>query len=258
MIRESGKTQKVKALVQNPEKAPYLKQLGKLYMISRSEEPFRDRQEAGRLLAQTLLRYHGEKTVVLGIPRGGVVVANEIANVLSAPLDVVFAHKLGAPENPELAMGAVTENGALYLNERITSRLIILPEYIAAEKERQLNHIKQKSALFRRLRPKIPLKGKTVIITDDGVATGATLQAALWSARMEKPKKLIAAVPVGPEETLRQLSVDADEMVCLRVPAFLTAIGQFYIHFGQVEDSEVLEMLKRSVKRRRNHEHRNA
>ena len=249
MVFSKRKTRQVKARDQYPEEAPYHKQAGKLRVLTRSEEPFRDREEAGQLLAQALLKWRGEGVVVLGIPRGGVVIADEIAMTLNADLDIVFAHKLGAPENPELAIGAVTENGAVYLNEAITSRLIILPEYIIAEKERQLSNIKQRSALFRQLRPKVPLKDKIVIVTDDGVATGATLQAALWSARLEGPKKLIAAVPVGPEETLRRLSHDADDVVCLRVPAYLMAIGQFYVRFKQVEDSEVLEILKRSAKK---------
>lgn len=214
-----------------------------LRILSRSSTPFADREEAGKLLADELSDYRGKKAVVLGIPRGGVVVGHELARGLDAELDIVLAHKLGTPGHEELAMGSVTEDGKLFLNREVVEELGVREPYIQQEKARQLAEIKRRSELIRRVRPKIPLKGRIVIVTDDGVATGATTQAALWAARLEQPEKLIAAIPVGPEDTIMRLAEDVDELLCLSVPPFFQAVGQFYQRFYPVGDQEVLKIL---------------
>jgi putative phosphoribosyl transferase len=213
-------------------------------ILSHSSLPFYDRQEAGRLLADELSRYRGKSTVVLGIPRGGIVVGREIARALGAELDVVLAHKLGTPGHEELALGSVAEDGRLFLNQELVDELGVEEDYIQQEKARQLAEIRRRAALFRSARPRVALKGKVVIVTDDGVATGATTQAAFWAVRLEQPRKLIAAIPVGPEDAIRRLSRDVDEMICLRAPPLFAAVGQFYQRFYPVEDDEVLEILR--------------
>lgn len=226
--------------------------MGGTRIISHSDERFSDRQEAGRLLARELKKIESRDTraVVLGIPRGGIIVAREIALALDADLDIVLSRKLGAPHNPELAVGAVSEDGRVFLNEDVVSSLAVDDGYVHKEKEHQMLEIKRRIALYRKALPKVSLQGRVVIVTDDGVATGATMQAALWAARHEGPKKLIAALPVGPEDTIRKLAQDADEMICLRTPEFFAAVGQFYAQFGQVEDEELLEVLKKENKRK--------
>ena len=211
-------------------------------IISHSDEPFRDRIEAGRLLAQELKGYRKKDAVVLGIPRGGMVVAQEVARQLEAELDIVLSRKLGAPGNPELAIGAVAEGGKVFLHEMLS--IDSDKGYIAEEKARQLKEINRRVERYRALRPKVKLTDRTVIVTDDGLATGATMQAALWSIRQERPKKIILAVPVAPEDTIQKLASDADETIVLRVPAFFGAVGQFYTHFDQTSDEEVLAILK--------------
>jgi putative phosphoribosyl transferase len=218
--------------------------MGKLHILSRSSEPFRNRLEAGRLLAEALGEYSSQKAVVLGIPRGGVLVAQGLARQLDAELDVVLSRKLRTPGHPELAMGSVAEDGKLFLNQEVVLEWGVSKAYIQQEKELQLAEIRRRTELFRRMRPKVLLNGRTVIVVDDGVATGATTQAALWAVRLERPGRLIVALPVGPEETIARLAEDADEMLCLRAPPLFAAVGQFYLQFEPVEDEEVLEILK--------------
>jgi len=217
--------------------------MGKLRILSYSGEPFADRREAGALLAGELSHLQDGNTVVLGIPRGGIVVADELAMRLGVELDIVLARKLGAPHNPELALGAVSESGDVYINQEVAGYAGADKFYIRHEQEVQAKEIKRRAEMFRRARPKIPLEGKVVILTDDGIATGATMQAALWSLRREKPKTLIAAVPVAPPDSLNRLVGDADELLCLRAPSGFAAVGQFYENFRQVEDEEVLGLL---------------
>lgn len=219
--------------------------MGKVKIISNSNEPFKDRVEAGSLLAAALDTYKGRKAVVLGIPRGGMVIARELAKALDAQIDIVLSRKLGAPGNPELAIGAIAEDGKFFLQEGMPAGLHE-NSYVEKEKEHQLSEIKHRIKLYRAIRPKVKLAGREVIITDDGLATGATMQAALWVSRQEKPKKLIVAVPVAPEDTVMRLAKDADEIICLRAPMFFAAVGQFYTHFNQVEDEEVLSLLRLS------------
>jgi putative phosphoribosyl transferase len=223
--------------------------MGELRILSNRGELFEDRREAGRLLAEQLSAYRGQKAVVLAIPRGGTVVGQEIARSLEADLDIVLAHKLGAPAHAELAMGSVAEDGKVFLNQEVIRELAIGRTYIDQEKARQMAEIRRRSLQFRQVYPKVPLAGRTVIVTDDGVATGATTQAAIWAVRLEKPEKLIMALPVGPEDTITRLAQDIDEMICLRTPPLFSAVGQFYVRFEPVEDEEVLEILKDEQRR---------
>ena len=222
----------------------------RLRIISHSGEPFRDRQEVGQLLAWELRNLPGRNLVVLGIPRGGIIVAQGLAQTLDAELDIVLAHKLRAPGHPELAMGSVAESGKTFLNDQVVSELRISDHYIEEETAAQLAEIKRRARLVRRVRPRVPLKGKIVIVTDDGVATGATTQAAFWAVRQEKPALLVAAIPVGPEDVVRRLAKDVDEMVCLRTPPLFSAVGQFYLRFEPVDDEDVLKILREEQKRR--------
>ncbi len=217
--------------------------MGKVRIISTSSTRFANREEAGRLLAAELSEYRNQNVVVLGIPRGGTVPAREIASALDAELDIVLARKLRMFGFEELAIGSVAEDGKLFLNQEVVGEWGVKDAYIQQEKAHQLAEIKRRTELFRRVRPKVPLKGRIVIVTDDGVATGATAQAALWSVRLEQPKKLVVAMPVGPDDTIRRLAEDVDEMLCLRVPPLFSAVGQFYEQFNPVEDEDVLRIL---------------
>lgn len=223
--------------------------MARLRIISHSSEAFRDRQEVGQLLAWELRNLPGRNLVVLGIPRGGIIVARELAQTLDAELDIVLAHKLRTPGHPELAMGSLTENGKIFLNEQVVTELGISHHYIEEETAAQLTEIKRRARLVRRIHPRVPLKGKIVIVTDDGVATGATTQAAFWAVRQEKPALLVAAIPVGPEDVVRRLAEGVDEMVCLRTPRFFSAVGQFYLRFEPVDDADVLKILREEQKR---------
>ena len=227
--------------------------MGTLRVISHSDEACLDRQEAGRLLGDVLAAGRENvqvSVVVLGIPRGGLLVAREIGRRLGAELDIALARKLGAPGNPELAIGAVAEDGHCFLDEELTRWTGADERYIQQEKARQIQEISRRLSRFRQARPKVSLQGKEVIITDDGAATGATMQAALWCARAEAPAKLVAALPVAPPDTLQRFATAADEVVCLRAPSFFQAVGQFYRDFEQTDDEEVLEILRQQMERK--------
>jgi len=245
-----------KRLLYWPAFSVIIRLVGKLHIVSHDDLPFKDRVEAGRLLGRELSGLRGQRAVVLGIPRGGLVVAWELARQIDADIDIVLSHKLGAPGNPELAIGAVAEDGRLFLHQDLVGQLGVDRSYIEREKELQLAVLAQRTRQTRHVLSRVELAGRLVIVTDDGVATGATLQAALWAARQEKPKKLIAALPVGPPETITRLAEDADEMVCLRAPYSFGAVGQFYIRFEQVEDEQVARILTEEAARRRNHAER--
>jgi putative phosphoribosyl transferase len=222
----------------------------RVHILSHNNEPFRDREQAGQLLGKELGELKGKNAVVLGIPRGGIVVARELALRIDADMDVVLSRKLGAPGQSELAMGALSENGAIFLNTEVVRELGVADREIEREKALQMAEIQRRSQLIRNVLPKTPLKERIVLVTDDGVATGATMQAALWAARQEGPRRLMVAVPVASAEALDRLSADADEIICLRQPPFFYAVGQFYVQFYQVEDMDVLRILKDEVRRR--------
>jgi hypothetical protein len=206
--------------------------------------PFLDRHEAGRFLAQAMRAQAGGDLLVLGIPRGGVVVGAAVARELAAELDVVIARKVSAPGNPELAIGAVIEGGETYLNRGLISALGADEEYVAEETARQLERIRQRAEAYRAVRKIAPREGRTVVVVDDGVATGATMIATLNGLRAAKPAKLQCAIPVGPQETLEELDELADEVICLAAPEYFQAVGQFYERFDQVEDDEVIRILR--------------
>ncbi len=227
-----------------------VKRAGMIRILSRSTEPFMDRSQAGKLLAAELAEYKGKNPVVLGIPRGGIVVARELAEGLGGVMDVVLAHKLGTPGHPELAMGSVSESGKVFLNEDVVTSVGVATQYIEAEKAHQLAQIRLRTEKIRKVRPKVLLKGRIVIVTDDGVATGATTQAAFWAVAAEQPEKLVAAIPVGPEETILRLAQFVDELVCLRAPPMFYAVGQFYSRFNAVEDEDMLNLLAVESKRK--------
>jgi putative phosphoribosyl transferase len=222
---------------------------GKIHILSRSHESFKDRSEAGHQLASALSEYQGKSPVILGIPRGGIVIARELSRILGGQLDVVLAHKLETPGDRELAMGSVAEDGKLFLNEKVTELTGISRNDIEEEKVRQLTQMRRRTDLIRKVHPKIPLKDRIVILTDDGVATGATTQAAIWAVKIEKPQKLVVAVPVGPEDTIMKLADMVDEVVCLRAPPSFGAVGQFYQHFYPVEDEDMLRILSEEYRK---------
>lgn len=224
--------------------------MGKIRIIAYENEPFRNRIEAGRLLAEELKVFRGEDAVVLGIPRGGIVIAREISLRLNCVLDVVLSRKLGFPGNPELAIGAVGEEGKVFINKELANSLGVGSAYIEQEKNKQISLMRLRGLEYREIIPKVSLKGKTVIVVDDGVATGATVESALLTMAQESPQKLVAALPVGPLESIKRLSASVDEIICLRAPSSFGAISQFYNQFSQVEDAEVIKILQEEAKRR--------
>lgn len=209
---------------------------------------FKNREEAAKILAKELLKFKDKKPVVLAIPRGGVVLAYEIAKELNAPLDIIIPRKLGSPGNPELAIGAVTEDGTAILNKNLIEELEIPENYIESEKERQIKEIKRRMKTYRGEEPPIDLKEKTLILVDDGIATGATMKAAINSIKKKGPSAIIVAAPVAPPNTLEDLKRIVDEVVCPVVFEPFFAIGQFYEEFSQVSDEEVIKLLKASRK----------
>ena len=211
---------------------------------SEREVSFRDRQEAARQLAGKLFRYKGSHPLILAVPRGGVVMGEVLAAELDGDLDVVLVRKLGAPGNPEYAIGALAESGEVSLRGDVG---VPIPcSYVEAEIERQSKVLDQRRRLYRGERPAADPKGRTVIVVDDGVATGATLKAALRLVREQQPKRLIAAVAVVPAPTLQRLELIADEVVCLGGPSHFYAVGQFFREFPQVDDEEVKRILERA------------
>jgi putative phosphoribosyl transferase len=204
---------------------------------------FSDRKEAGKMLASKLMDY-AEKSIVLAIPRGGVVVGYEIAHKLRVPLDVIVPRKVGAPFNPELAIGAMTEDGTMILDRQLVEYLGVPEIHIKEESEQQRQEIKRRLKLYRGDTPFPNLKGLHIILVDDGIATGATVKAALASIRKKEPESVVLAIPVAPPSTFRELELDADTVVCLATPEPFYAIGQFYRDFAQTSDKEVKRLLK--------------
>jgi len=212
-------------------------------MVLLKGKPYADRRQAARLLGKSLAGYETYHPLILGIPRGGVVVADTIARALKTDLDIVLIRKLGAPGNPELAIGAISESGRIHLQHDIAEKVGADKDYIEQEIDRQLAEIQARRQRYRTVLPKVSLEGRTVILVDDGVATGATMQASLWAARDEMPKEVVIAVPVGAQDAIEKLEHEADDVVCPYVPPYFYAIGQFYADFGQVDDREVIEIL---------------
>ena len=206
---------------------------------------FVDRTAAGIRLAAALTRYRGSNALVLGIPRGGVPVAAEVARALDAELDVIVARKAGVPDDPELALGAVTSDGTRFVNDDLIGGLGLSQEAVDGAFEKAAREAREREERFRGGRTKPKLRDRTVIVVDDGVATGATMLAALRSVRGASPARLVAAVPVGAPETCDLVAREVDELVCLERPAYFVAVGQFYESFPQVSDEQARELLRR-------------
>ena len=202
---------------------------------------FSDRREAGRKLGEALGSRPG--ALILGIPRGGVIVAREAADVNGGELDVMVTRKLGAPVNPELGIGAVAPDGTTVLDERLVRALGVSEQYLAKEVARQVEEIHRRLEMYRRGRPPLQPDGRECVVVDDGIATGGTADVALRSIRKQGASKVVLAVPVAPQESLERLSAACDEVVCLATPSPFAAVGQWYRRFDQVSDDEVLEAL---------------
>ncbi len=205
--------------------------------------PFRDRNEAALRLAEHLAEYKGRNPLILAIPRGAVPMARIVADALDGEVDVVLVRKLRAPFSPEFAVGSVDESGWTYIAD-YAARAGATPEYLETEKQAQLETMRRRRTEYTPVRPPTDPAGRIVIVIDDGLATGSTMISALHALRAKNPEKLICAVPVSPPDTLETVARYADEVVCLETPAWFQAVGQFYTDFPQVEDSEVIAILR--------------
>ena len=205
---------------------------------------FTDRRDAGRRLAEALRPVAaGRDVLVLGLPRGGIPVAFEVAEALDAPLDVFVVRKLGAPGQPELAMGAIASGGIRFLNEDVIDLLHVPPEAVEFVAEAEQRELERREREYRGARPFPDVHGRTVIIVDDGLATGATMMAAIQALQLRAPARIIAAAPTGAEETCRLIRTAADECVCVITPDPFYGVGQWYEDFAQTSDDEVRALL---------------
>lgn len=207
---------------------------------------FKDRRDAGKQLGHLLEKYKDHEIVVYGLPRGGVVVAEEIANFLHAPLDLIFAHKIGHPYQPEYAIAAISESG--HLVGAAHELLTVGEAWLETEKKHQLEQMVKRRAAYLSGKKNIPIENKIAIIVDDGIATGLTMQVAIKEMQGKHPKKIVVAVPVTPFRTAQLLRTLANEIVAVEIPEdykFLGAVGAYYDEFYQVEDDEVISILKK-------------
>ena len=208
---------------------------------------FKDRVHAGRFLAERLKKYaHKPQTIVLGLPRGGVVVAHEIAEQLGLPLDIFLVRKLGVPGYEELAMGAIASGGVRVLNQDVLRSINISRDEIQSIAEREEQELKRRENAYRSNRPRTDLKGYTVILVDDGLATGATMRAAVLALRKQNPEKIIIAVPTAAPNICADFRARVDEIVCGMTPSPFNAVGMWYEDFSQTSDEEVKHLLKES------------
>jgi putative phosphoribosyl transferase len=209
--------------------------------------PFKNRSEAGRLLAEALKSYGGHTDVlILALPRGGLPVAFEVAQVLGAPLDLMLVRKLGVPGQEELAMGAIATGGIKFLNQEFVKRLKIPEIALEAVASRERKELERREQAYRGDRPVPEIGNRRVILVDDGLATGATMRAAVLALRQQQPAKIIIGVPVAPPDTVEELRREADEVICLATPEPFFAIGEWYMDFSQTSDEEVRELLARA------------
>lgn len=206
---------------------------------------FANRVEAGRMLAIELARRQYDDPVVLALPRGGVPVGAEVARALQAPLDLVLVRKIGVPYQPELALAAVVdgEHPEVVVNEDVHRHAGVSDREFERIKANEIRELERRREIYLQGRKRVPIEGRTVILIDDGIATGATVRAAILGLRRGKPKRLVLAVPVAPPDTVQQLRREVDDIVCLETPSFFQAIGRFYRDFEQTSDQEVIELL---------------
>ena len=208
---------------------------------------FLDRQQAGQILAEKLIQYQKDRNVlVLGLPRGGVQVAEPVAQALKAPLDVLLLRKLPYPPQPELAVGAVAEDGSTFINEEFRKAIQADPAWLDPIIHEQMQVIRNRAKLYRPHRHAHEFKGKTVILVDDGIATGATMKVAVRAARSGGASRVVVAIPVAAPSSIRELEAETDEEICLDAPEYFYAVGQAYENFNQVTDEEVCEILDRN------------
>jgi putative phosphoribosyl transferase len=205
---------------------------------------FKDRKDAGAKLAESLKEYKESPNVlILGLARGGVVLAAEISRILKLPFDLIMTRKIGAPFNPELAIGAITETGKGYFNESLIQALGVSKTYLEEAIQTEKKEAAKRLALYRKERPAPSLKGKIVLLVDDGIATGATMMAAALSAQNEGAKKIVVAIPAAPPDSLEFLNPAVDQIICLTPAEDFMAVSQFYEIFHQVEDAEIVTLL---------------
>ena len=208
---------------------------------------FRDRNDAGRQLAEKLAKYRGQNAVVLALPRGGVVTGREIAQALGLPLDIAVVRKIGHPLSPEYAIGAVDDSGAIILNDAETES--VSQAWLSDEIEREKKEAERRVKAYRGGRKPIPISGKTALIVDDGIATGLSMRLVVRSLRAQNPARIVVAVPVASAEAVESLRKEADEVITLEPPEeFLGAVGAHYIEFEQVEDAEVIRLLSEGIR----------
>jgi putative phosphoribosyl transferase len=219
--------------------------------LPEDQQGFEDRRDAGRRLAGELMQYAGDPDVlVLALPRGGVPVAYEVAQALSAPLDVFIVRKLGVPGHEELAMGAIASGGIRVLNDEVIDALRIDEEILDAVATREARAVLERERDYRGERPRPKVKGRIVILVDDGLATGASMRAAIQALRAEEPRRLVVAVPVAPPQACEAIRAVVDEIVCALTPATFYGVGMWYEDFSQTTDDEVRELLSRNSLRR--------
>jgi putative phosphoribosyl transferase len=213
-------------------------------------EPFRDRRDAGRQLAARLEAYRSRDDVlILALPRGGVPVAAEVAKALGLPFDLLLVRKLGIPGCAETAMGAIAANGVCVMNEDLIQQLDLTRTEINEVKRRETEELARRERLYRAGKPPIEVTGKTVIVIDDGIATGATMQAAILLLRRQGARRIIVATPVAPPDTARKLAREVDEMIVVAEPEEFSAVGEWYRNFGQTGDDEVRRLLAEATSR---------
>lgn len=209
---------------------------------------YRNRTEAGRQLAEALRDYeHDANSIVLALPRGGVPVAYEVAQSLKLPLDVMTVRKLGTPGHEEMAMGAIASGGVRILNQEVVQALQLSEAQINDATEHEHQELQRREALYREGRAPLDLTGRKVILVDDGLATGATMQAAIFAAQQHHPERVVVAVPVAPQQSCDELRERADEVVCLQTPSQFRAVGLWYENFEQTTDQQVRSLLKRAA-----------
>src|SRR6188472_1276133 len=215
----------------------------------RGTTPYRDRRDAGAVLARNLTHHDGQDLIVLALPRGGLPVADEVARALDAPLDVFVVRKLGVPGHEELAMGAIASGGIRVLNEDVVYALPNAQSIVEMVTAIEREELKRRELTYRAGRPPSDLRGRTVILVDDGLATGATMRAAAAALLQQGTAKIIVAVPVGAPTTCREIRAEVDDILCLHTPVSFMGVGQYYEDFSQTSDEEVRELLAASAAR---------